>query len=169
MADILSLPLDERSAILQPEQEAIVARCTLPSDNRLRVGWLNGFSFITSTGAWKGCRESRRCSRGTYTGSYITEHTLVSEDWFQEGGVMGLGFRRHHGSGDIRSSAKGRAAPLSPEKSPPGTHSPGPRTLHPTPCIFNPKSYVPHGGVWYIGCVPPEQEAIVARYTLASD
>ena len=35
---------------------------------RLRVGWLNGFSFI-----WEGCRESRRCSRDTFPESYITK------------------------------------------------------------------------------------------------
>ena len=41
--------------------------------SRLRVGWFNGFSFIT----WEGSRESRRCARGTYPESYITKHTSI--------------------------------------------------------------------------------------------
>jgi len=40
--------------------------------DRLRVGWLNGLSFI-----WQGCRESRRCSRDTYPKSYITKYTSI--------------------------------------------------------------------------------------------
>ena len=46
----------------------------VPSFDRLKVGWLNGFSFITS---WEGCRESRRCSRDTYPESYITKYTKI--------------------------------------------------------------------------------------------
>ena len=40
--------------------------------DRLRVGWLNGFSFI-----WEGYHESRRCSRDTYPESYITNDTRI--------------------------------------------------------------------------------------------
>ena len=38
------------------------------------------FLFITSTWAWEGFGESRRCSRDTYPESYITEYSLVYED-----------------------------------------------------------------------------------------
>ena len=43
--------------------------------DRLRVGWLNEFSFITSTG--EGCRESRRYSKDTYVDSYTTKYTSM--------------------------------------------------------------------------------------------
>ena len=43
--------------------------------DRLRVGWFNEFSFITSL--WEVYHESRRCSRDTYPESYITNYTAV--------------------------------------------------------------------------------------------
>jgi hypothetical protein len=52
-------------------------------NDSLRIGLLNGFSFITSTGAWaraplwEGCHEHRRYSRDTYPESYITEYTSI--------------------------------------------------------------------------------------------
>ena len=42
-------------------------------DDRLRVGWLNGFAGPL----WEGYRESRRCSRDTYPESYITKYTSI--------------------------------------------------------------------------------------------
>ena len=47
--------------------------------DRLKVGWLNGFSFIASTGAW-GYHESSRCSRDTYPESYIIMHTSIQKN-----------------------------------------------------------------------------------------
>ena len=46
------------------------SRALRPRD-RLKIGWLNGFSFR------KGCRESRRHSRNTYPESYITKYTSI--------------------------------------------------------------------------------------------
>ena len=40
--------------------------------DRLRVGWLNGFSFL-----WEGYHERRRCSRDTYPESYIAKYTII--------------------------------------------------------------------------------------------
>ena len=34
-------------------------------------------SGLVGSTDWKGCRESRRCSRDTYPGSYITKHTSL--------------------------------------------------------------------------------------------
>ena len=59
------------------------SEATKPSDSTvrdgLRVGRLNGFFFITSTGAWKWFHKGRRCARDTYPESYITEYVLVYE------------------------------------------------------------------------------------------
>ena len=51
---------------------------------RLRLGgcWARGdrlrvYLRVERGGLWEGCRESRRCSRDTYTDSHITKYTSI--------------------------------------------------------------------------------------------
>ena len=70
--------------------------------DRLKVGWLNGYSFITSTGAlWEGYHESRRCSRDTYPESYITKYTNVRNRNVQSGATYQVGPIKHCGTARV--------------------------------------------------------------------
>ena len=59
--------------------------------DRLRVGWLNGFSFITSRGA-----ASADDTQGTPTQSHISPSILVYEDYREGFREEGLGFGTCH-------------------------------------------------------------------------
>jgi len=77
----LSSPTDPLSSSVQDSSGTNIRDCVI-LDDRLRVGWLNGFSFL-----WEGYRESRRCSRDTYPESCITNYTSAGRR------VQGSGFR----------------------------------------------------------------------------
>jgi len=78
--------------------------------DRLRFGWLNGFSFITSTGAWKGAARAED-AQGTPTQSHVSPSILLYEGYCSGFGVSCAG-RRQATSGQFRYTSGSKCCRL---------------------------------------------------------